>query len=234
MENLFYQPGIMQGIAWLDAEESRHCVKVLRKRAGDEIHITDGKGSIFLAKISQATPSQCVFEIKEKISVPTKSHSTHLAIAPTKNTHRMEWMVEKCVELGIDQISLVQTKHTERTSVNLARLEKIAVSALKQSFQVVLPRINMALPFTNFITSCTEVQKFIAHANEPRGHLFDLLKPGGESVVLIGPEGDFTAEEISLAEVNGFVKATLGSSRLRTETAGIATCHIINLINRNN
>jgi 16S rRNA (uracil1498-N3)-methyltransferase len=232
MQNLFYQPGISSGINYLTPEESRHCVKVLRKKTGDILYITDGQGTVFEAAIAKADPAKCVFIIQHSTHQPARGYSFRLGIAPTKNADRMEWLVEKCIEIGIDRVSFIQTVHSERTNLNVARLEKIAVSAMKQSLYAYLPVIDPICRFQDFIANETGNQKFIAHGGPGTVHLMDAAKPGGTCTVLIGPEGDFTPDELRLAGQKGFVPVSLGSSRLRTETAGLSACLILSLINR--
>ena len=230
--NLFYQPRIPEGILHLDTDESRHCIKVLRKGKGDTIRITDGCGSFYEAIITDDNPAACAFIIERKIVEAPRSYSIHLAISPTKNADRIEWFVEKAVELGIDTISLVLCKHTERAYLKTERLEKVALSAMKQSLKATLPKIAAATNFQTIVEKSSEPFRFIAfvdHANPD--HLKDIAKPGSDYLVLIGPEGDFSAEELQLAQVHGFQKVSLGESRLRTETAGLAACLILNLIN---
>lgn len=233
MENLFYQPGATDGVNYLDPHESRHCVKVLRKETGSKIRITNGKGAIFEAQITQANAAKCLFEITSQVLIPAPKYSLHLAVAPTKNMDRMEWMVEKCIEIGIDRISFIQTTNSERTSIKTDRLEKIAISAMKQAFHPFLPSIDGICSFSALLQKAKSGQKFIAHiGNNSPPHLMDLVKPGGECVVTIGPEGDFTSEELNTAIASGFKQVSLGASRLRTETAGITAAHIISLVNR--
>ncbi len=231
--NLFYQPGITDGVLHLEEDESRHCVKVLRKSAGDIIRITDGKGSFYNATITKADPRSCQFTISDKEITPARPFRIHIAIAPTKNTDRIEWFVEKVVEFGIDEITLIDCDHSERSFIKSDRLKKIAISAMKQSLKSVLPFINNLTPFENFISKADTQQKFIAYvdAANPTQLLSAALKNKSVTVA-IGPEGDFSNGEIALAQANGFTKVGLGPSRLRTETAGVAACHIVNLVNQ--
>ncbi len=230
--NLFYQPQIDEGVNYLDADESRHCIKVLRKHEGDALHITDGKGFFYDAVITRADPSKCIFHIAGKTAAQKKDFTIHLAISPTKNTDRIEWCVEKSVEMGVDQITLIECKNTERAFVKAERLKKVAVSAMKQSLKANLPHVNPLMPLTELFSANTD-QKFIAFVDQSNPlHLFDAAVAKQNYLVLIGPEGDFTKEELADAEHHGFVKVILGESRLRTETAGIAACHILNLVNR--
>ncbi len=229
--HLFYQPKISLG--YLPEDESRHAVKVLRLSPGDEIDITDGMGGLHKAHVNQNDPRQCTFSITHSLITPHHGYFIHLAIAPTKNADRIEWMVEKCVELGVDAISFIQCKTSERKSINLERIEKIAISAMKQSIQSRLPLLNALVPFTQFIKGRKEQQKFIAHVDENhKDHLINVAKPKSDCIVLIGPEGDFAPEELQLAGTEGFVKIGLGSSRLRTETAGLTAVMAINFINQ--
>jgi 16S rRNA (uracil1498-N3)-methyltransferase len=230
--NLFYQPLIPEGILYLDPEESRHCTKVLRKKPGDRIRITDGKGVFYEAIILKTDDRQCSFEIEQKIEEPARHHSIHIAISPTKNPDRIEWFVEKAIEFGVDKISLMACEHTERTHLKNARLEKIAVSAMKQSLNATLPVIQGIHPFTDIVASAQESGRFTAYVDGSNPHhLKDVATREKSCLILIGPEGDFTQEELGLALQHNFQKVSLGQSRLRTETAGLAACHILNLIN---
>jgi 16S rRNA (uracil1498-N3)-methyltransferase len=229
---LFYQPLIGQGIHHLDAEESRHCIKVLRKKQGDIIHLADGKGSFYEASIAKADQQQCDFKIINQTHEPKKPFYIHVAIAPTKNADRIEWFVEKAVEIGIDKITLVECEHSERVFLKPDRLRKIAVSAMKQSLKATLPEIQELTKFDKVILNATEPSRFIAYVdkNNP-AHLKDSASKGQQYLILIGPEGDFSPAELQSAEAHLFTKVSLGISRLRTETAGLAACHILNLIN---
>lgn len=231
--NLFYQPDIPSGVMHLDADESRHCIKVLRKRAGDAISITDGKGYFYEATIAQPDPKQCSFEITERQPAPQKDFFIHVAISPTKNADRLEWFVEKATEIGIDRISLMDCRNTERGFVKADRLKKVAVSAMKQSLKATLPVIeHNLLPFSDIVSHCQETEKCIAFVDAANPlHLKDAVKLRSTYCVLIGPEGDFSPEELKTAIGHGFSKVSLGTSRLRTETAGVVACAILNLVN---
>lgn len=230
--NLFYQPQLPQGIRYLDADESRHVVKVLRKKHGDQIRLTDGKGVFYEATIANPDAHRCSFDVHKKISEPVRSFSIHIAISPTKNADRIEWFVEKAVEFGIDEITLVECDHTERQHLKVERLEKMAISAMKQSLKAMLPVIHPLTSFRNVILSAHAAEKYIAHVDrENPNQLKNLATPDTTYLVLIGPEGDFSEEELTLAEARGFKKVSLGPARLRTETAGLAACHILNLAN---
>ena len=227
---LFYQPAISEGVLHLDEEESRHCVKVLRKSNGDLIRITDGLGYFYDALITKADPKQCGFSIQARHRQPTKSHYIHIAISPTKNADRIEWFVEKTVEIGVDEITLMECDNTERSHIKSSRLKKVAVSAMKQSLKADLPIINDVKPFTD-VLKMKNGSGFIAYvdASNPL-HLQQAAKGFKNAIVLIGPEGDFSQQELSLSLNAGFQKVNLGKSRLRTETAGMAACHILNLV----
>lgn len=230
--NLFYQPSIPDGVAYLDEDESRHCVKVLRKKAGDVIDITDGHGFFYQAVITDADPRHCLFEIRQKVAAPEKDFLIHIAISPTKNAERIEWFVEKATEIGIDKITFMDCRNTERSFIKTDRLRKVAVSAMKQSVKATLPAIeDHLLQFTEVVEHCQESEKAIAFVDpENPLHLKDAVPPRTSYCVLIGPEGDFSAEELKTATDLGFNKVSLGPSRLRTETAGVVACHILNLL----
>lgn len=236
---LFYCQDITPtGYCTLDAEESRHAVRVLRLREGDRINVTDGRGALYQCKILQADSGECIVESVSQLSSPNSPLSTlHLAVAPTKNPSRMEWLVEKAVEVGVGEITLLQCDHSERSFLKTDRLEKLAISAMKQSLHTMLPKINTAVKLSDWLNSqfstLNSQLKLIAHceADKPRTPLAQALKPGNDAVVLIGPEGDFSEEEIVLALQCGFTPVSLGPSRLRTETAALYACCAFNLIN---
>lgn len=234
--NIFYQPELPI-VTELPEEEAKHCLKVLRHQPGDIIHITDGKGNLYSAKLTHQNNKKATFEILEQLQEgKPKGYGIHIAIAPTKNSDRLEWFLEKAIEFGIDKISLLQCRNSERTKTNLERLEKKAVSAMKQSLNLHMPQLQDLTPFKKFVDQRQETkaedQCFIAYVdfNIPL-HLKEAARAGKNIVVLIGPEGDFAPEEIEQATKAGFAPISLGKSRLRTETAGIAACHILNLIN---
>jgi 16S rRNA (uracil1498-N3)-methyltransferase len=230
--NLFYQPLLEEGVYYLDEEESRHCIKVLRKQSGDQIRITDGKGFFYDAIVTKADPRKCTFDIRQKFEEKATPFAIHIAIAPTKNADRLEWFVEKTVEIGIDTITLLNCRNSERTFTKTDRLKKVAISAMKQSVKARIPLIQEMAPFSPFVASSTEEEKFIAFVDfDNTNHLKAVASASKTYVVLIGPEGDFSDEELGLATANGFKKISLGNSRLRTETAGIVACHILNLVN---
>lgn len=230
---IFYAPDIETTLI-LPEEESGHCVRVMRLTEGDEIMITDGKGNFYQASITQAHPKHCQIEIRSMWQ-PEKPWSTyiHIAVAPTKNMDRMEWFAEKATEIGIDEISCLNCRFSERKEVKTARLEKILVSAMKQSQKALLPKLNEMTDFKKFVQQPFNGRKFIAHCEKGEKPLIkSTYHPGENALVLIGPEGDFSPEEIRLAEEHGFEPISLGKSRLRTETAALAACHTIQVLNQ--
>lgn len=234
---LFYCPDI-ETKQTLSEEESGHCVRVLRYSAGDEILITDGKGTTYTARITNPHPKHCDFEIisREK-QEPHHHFHLHIAIAPTKNIERMEWAIEKCVEIGVDEITPLLCRFSERKQLRTDRLEKIILSAAKQSLTPYLPVLHEFTPYDAFIKSQesrdkSQEQKFIAHCyKEDKRVLKDEIEQGRDVLVLIGPEGDFSEQEIAEALSLGFVPVSLGNSRLRTETAAVVACHTAVLMN---
>lgn len=231
---LFYHSPIHENSFLLDKEEAHHLIKVLRKSVGDHISFTDGEGYIFTCQIQELSLKKTIIKVLDKKFVQNNPYHIHLAIAPTKNADRMEWMVEKAVEIGLDKITLMKTSNSERNYLKPDRLEKKAISALKQSLKVYKTIILQENSFESLITNpeYTHTEKFIAYVDENlTHHLIDLATKGKEYLILIGPEGDFTPDEISMAIANGFKPCSLGASRLRTETAGIVAVHSLNLKN---
>lgn len=218
-------------IAELTSEESWHCTKVLRFKAGDEIGVIDGKGNFYEAKLSTVNEKKCLANITFGPRIQNKHpYYLHLAIAPTKNIDRMEWLVEKAIEIGIDEITFLRCKNSERTVIKEDRLIKIAESAVKQSLQAFIPKINSLTAFSDVLKINSNL-KFIAHCEEEnKKHLKSFDLKNKNSLVLIGPEGDFSSEEIALAKQNNFSEISLGENRLRTETAGIYVCNVFALI----
>ena len=229
--SIFYQPEISNGVHILDVEESRHCVKVLRKKVGDIIQIIDGKGACYSARIEENNPKKCSFSIIEVKSEPDKKFYIHIAIAPTKNMDRLEWFDEEAVEVGVDKISLLKCHNSERSVVNTERLVKKAVSATKQSLRYAIPTITPIIGFTDFLKQVSEDELYIAYVDRlNQTELFKTASPERNYCVLIGPEGDFTSIELDQAIEYNFKKVSLGRSRLRTETAGLVACHLLNII----
>lgn len=228
--HVFYTPDI-QTSTELPEEEAQHCVRVLRLTAGDEISLTDGKGNFYRAEISVATHKRCLVNIKETIyQEPLWDGHLHIAMAPTKNMDRNEWFAEKATEIGFDELTFLNCRFSERKVIKTERIEKILVSAIKQSLKARLPRLNEMTDFCTFIKKDFKGQKFIAHCYEGEKPLLkDVLTKGEDALVLIGSEGDFSEEEVKKAIEKGFVPISLGKSRLRTETAALVACHTMNM-----
>lgn len=232
--HVFYTPDIAVD-GELPEEEAGHCLRVLRLGVGDEVMLTDGKGFFYKAVITAATGKRCQVKVVETIDqAPLWNGHLHLAMAPTKNMDRIEWFAEKATEIGFDELSFVNCRFSERKVIKTERIEKIVVSAVKQSLKARKPLVNELTDFGKFIQQKFEGQKFIAHCYEgDKPLLKDVLIPGKDAVVLIGPEGDFSPEEVQKAEAAGFQAISLGKSRLRTETAALVAVHIMNLFNQN-
>jgi len=231
---LFYHSPIHEDSFLLEKEEAHHLIKVLRKSSGDEVFFTDGEGYLYTCLIQELSLKKTVIKVLEKQYREVPSYHIHLAIAPTKNADRMEWMIEKAVEIGLDEISLIKTTNSERNFLKTDRLEKKAISALKQSLKFHKTIIHQDKSIDSLLRdpNLKEVEKFIAYVDEELPHhLFELASRGKNYLILIGPEGDFTPEEISLAIANDFKPCSLGPSRLRTETAGLVAVHTLNLKN---
>ncbi len=221
---LFYNPilSIDNQFFTFDKEESKHIIKVLRKDIGDVLRVTNGKGCLFTTKIIEATEKKCVVSIQNHELIPISKNQLHIAIAPTKMNDRIEWFLEKVTEIGVSEITFLQCKRSERTAINLERFEKIVIAAAKQSLQYYFPKINGLEKIETFLKNNQDEQKCIAHCLENNKISFqDTLKNQGKTTILIGPEGDFTAQEIEMALSYNFIPVTLGSNRLRTETAGV-------------
>lgn len=231
--HIFYTPDISGKTYTLDETESKHCVRVLRLEKDHEITLVDGRGGFFTARIADANPKRCSVEvIDSKLNFGKREYQIHIAIAPTKNMDRIEWFLEKATEIGIDRVTPLLCRFSERKEVKLDRLEKVMVSAMKQSLKAYLPKLDELTKFADFIRQPFEGQKFIAHCEEQHRELLkNAVKSGGDYLILIGPEGDFSSEEIELAINAGFLPVSLGDSRLRTETAGVVACHTFNLLN---
>ena len=230
---LFYVPVIHDDKVTLDSEESKHAVKVLRLSNGDFIQIIDGQGGFYKAEITDSNPKHCSLKIVEKRQkFGEKTFHLHIAIAPTKNIDRFEWFLEKCTEIGISEITPLLSEHSERKIIKPERLEKILISAMKQSVKAYLPKLNELTHLSDFLKQEFQGKKFIAHCNEgEKIHLKNIVSPEENILILIGPEGDFSPEEVELARRQGFSEISLGDARLRTETAGVVACHIVNLVN---
>jgi len=232
---LFFQEKITEPITHLEEDESKHLVKVLRKKTGDIIFLTDGKGKIFEAIILEANPKKVSLKLLNSKEVDSDTFFIHLAIAPTKSPDRMEWMVEKITEIGFHELTLLETMNSERSFLKTDRLHKKVISACKQSLKSRTPILNSVRKFSDLISSkeFEEFQKFMAYVDETHeNHLMDIAKPDGKYLILIGPEGDFDPNEIKEAIANGFQPVSLGKSRLRTETAGLAAVTMLQVLNR--
>ena len=223
----FYVPDAAHQME-LPPEEATHATRVLRLKTGDEIFFMDGVGSFFRAEVTMATPKKCLYRIQETIpQKKTWNQRIHLAIAPTKMTDRIEWMVEKATEVGFDDITFLNCRFSERKVLRVDRMEKIVVAAMKQSRKAWKPQVHEMMAFNDFVSSSHEGRKYIAHCYEEvvRKDLFDELQSlqSPENItVMIGPEGDFSIDEVELAMKNGYESISLGNSRLRTETAGLS------------
>ena len=233
--HLFYTPDfeLNEGEYYsLNKEESTHCIKVLRLREKDIICLTNGLGRFVFAEISDANPKNCSFVVTEvKEDYGKRDFRIHIAVAPTKNMNRMEWFLEKAVEMGVDKISFFIGEHSERTIIKRERLEKIMVSALKQSLKAYMPELNENADFMELINS-NETKKFIAYCKpDGRTSIKESYNKGEDVLILIGPEGDFSEKEVELALNNGFQAITLGESRLRTETAALFALQSIHFVN---
>jgi len=222
---LFYVPTISAGNI-LPEEESQHAVKVLRLQTGDAITVVDGVGGFYNARITNPHPKHCGFEITETIiDYGKRDYKLHIAIAPTKNIERLEWFIEKATEIGIDEITPIICRFSERKIIKAERLEKIIVSAAKQSVKAYFPTLNALCTFDELIKKQNASQKFIAHCYEEDKKLLQTeCKNPKDVLILIGPEGDFSKEEVQKAISAGFIPVSLGNSRLRTETAGVVAC----------
>ncbi len=231
---LFYIENATKDLKFLPNEESKHAVKVLRLKTGDLLAISNGKGDLFTARVGIPNQKKCEVEIFEHEHFERRPFKIHMAVAPTKLNDRYEWMLEKMTEMGVDEITPIICHHSERRVLKLDRMERIIVSAVKQSWKAYKPVINEPVKLETFLKNNSFEQQFIAHCNGGCGsdaHLKTLANTSTEVAVLIGPEGDFSEKEVELATVHHWVKTGLGSSRLRTETAALAACFTLNLIN---
>lgn len=231
---LFYNDTLIKSSTELkfSREESKHIAKVLRKKEGDLLHITNGSGYLFSASITFSNPSQCIAKIEASEKQQEKKYKLHLAVAPTKMNDRYEWFLEKATEIGIDEITPVLCDHSERKIIKVERFERILQSAMKQSLQCYLPKLNPIISISEFITQERNDQLLIAHCEETQKQsLKDMLRPKSNTTILIGPEGDFSTKEIELALSSGYSPVTLGDTRLRTETAAIVAAHSVAFIN---
>ena len=232
---IFYAPDI-NGISYtLDEKESKHLIRVLRMVKGSCVKLIDGKGNLFEGFISEPDQNKCIIEITREIKdFEKRNYKLHIAISPLKNPERFEWFVEKSVEIGIDEITPLICKNTEKPGIKSERVNNIIISAMKQSLKAKKTLLNETSSFKDFINKNLEGTKMIAHCDDFnfRKKISDIYSKKTDSIILIGPEGDFSREEIDTAVKKGFLPVHLGTSRLRTETAGIAACHSIYFINQ--
>jgi 16S rRNA (uracil1498-N3)-methyltransferase len=232
---IYYAPDIAGDFHILDQNESKHLIKVLRMRKGSEVMLIDGKGNLFGGIIEEADPRQCGIRIVSIVEgFEKRNYRLHIAISPLKNTERFEWFIEKCVEIGIDEITPLLCRNTEKTSVREERMNNLIISAMKQSLKAYRPVFNSPVNFDDFISVTTASKKMIAHCHKDfvRKNISEVYSRNQDAIIVIGPEGDFTADEVVKASASGFENIHLGQSRLRTETAGIAACHSIYFINQ--
>ncbi|ARK12457.1 RsmE family RNA methyltransferase [Fibrivirga algicola] len=238
--HLFYQPTLTptDAAGLLSDEDARHATRTLRLGVGDPLSVTDGRGNRFDSVITRAD-KHCAFRVDSIETTPIRPFSVRICVAPTKNLDRIEWFVEKAVEIGIERISFFIGQHSERRILKLERIEKIAVAAMKQSLQSWMPQLDEAVPFANLLNTVGEAHRYIAHLpdNVPgrpvsAKPLIRAASPGSQCAVLVGPEGDFSASELQQAVQAGFQMVTLGPTRLRTETAALSACQALSFLNQ--
>jgi 16S rRNA (uracil1498-N3)-methyltransferase len=228
----FYTTEIDNNTLWLEADESLHAAKVLRLKPGTSVQVIDGNGGFYQATLIEANPRRCQLHIDSFIKpyrpIP---YELHIAIAPTKNIDRLEWFLEKATEIGISEITPILCDRSERKQIKNERLDRILLSAIKQSQKAFLPKLNELTPLKTLIAQTQATQRYIAHCDEgERKSLKQSLQAQGSILILIGPEGDFSQAEIKLATAHNFRAVTLGTERLRTETAGIVACHTTSIM----
>lgn len=234
--NLFYAPDITPPLHTLTEEESRHCVRVLRLGTGDIIHLTDGRGNLHTARIVDPDPKRCSVEVVETAAEwGRRGYSLTMAVAPTKNIERYEWLLEKATEVGCDVFIPIETDHSERRTIKPERELKIITGAVKQSFKAYHPVLEPLVAVRKLIARPFGGVKLIAHCGAPvkeRRYISECISKGDDVLILIGPEGDFSPEEINFAVQNGFAEISLGASRLRTETAALDAVIEVAVLNR--
>lgn len=227
---IFYSNEVVDEVARLTGDECIHCTRVLRKKINDEVFVTDGKGKLYRGLITSITKKEVIIDLSEEIESQKKLHTRSIAIAPTKNIDRFEWFLEKSTEIGITDIYPFLSARSERKIIKPHRLEKIIISAMKQSKNLYKPVLHPLVHISEVLTNqFVDQSKFIAHCMDPETSLQNQYQSGDNAIVLIGPEGDFSQEEVSMAKENNWQEISLGNSRLRTETAGIVACHLLNL-----
>jgi len=232
---LFFQENITPPLISLEPDESKHLCRVLRKKQGDQVFVTNGEGTLYTCAIVEANPKKTSLKVLHTTVIEEDDFHIHLAIAPTKSPDRMEWMVEKITEIGFHELTLLETINSERSYLKTDRLEKKIISACKQSLKYRIPTLHPVLKLDQILDSVEfeEYQKFIAYVDENHAHhLFDSAKAKGKYLILIGPEGDFDPIEIQKAFDTGFKPVSLGGARLRTETAGLAAIQMLQTLNR--
>jgi 16S rRNA (uracil1498-N3)-methyltransferase len=234
--HVFYTPDLQDQAQYtLNEEESKHCSRVLRLSVGDTVFLIDGRGGLYEAEIVNESKKHVELRItKTTEAYQKRNHHLHIAIAPTKNIDRVEWFLEKATEIGIDEVTPIICERSERKIVKEDRLQKVITAAVKQSLQAYHPVLNPAITYTELLRQQTTASKLIAHCidDSQRHYIKDLVQPHGNYLMLIGPEGDFSPQEISYALEQGFMPVTLGATRLRTETAALAACFEFNYLNR--
>lgn len=232
--HLFYTPDLQDDNYRLSEEESKHCVRVLRLTQGDTLFLVDGKGLFCEAVIVAAHPKACMLKVTDKKpGFGKRGYELTIAVSPTKHIDRYEWFLEKATEIGIDGVIPLISRYSERKEIKPERLEKVMVAAIKQSIKAYLPQLQSLQTFKQVLKTPFDGQKFIAHCNNGEKILLrDAVIKGEKELILIGPEGDFSEEEVASAVMEGFVPVSLGDSRLRTETAALVACHTVNLINQ--
>jgi 16S rRNA (uracil1498-N3)-methyltransferase len=231
---LFYNPIISDASEFFsfDKEESKHIIKVLRKKDTDILFVTNGLGFLFETEITLASDTKCTVKIISVQQPIAPKYYLHLAVAPTKMNDRYEWFLEKATELGISEITPIICDHSERKQIKTDRFDKIIQSAMKQSNQFYLPKLNEPIAFKDFMKLKNNGLQLIAHCEETnKKSLKDVIKPNENATILIGPEGDFSEKEIQLAIENNYIPVSLGNTRLRTETAAIVACHSVRFLN---
>ena len=230
--DIFFSDLVKDNKIELPKSESHHCIVVKRKRINDKVKIVDGKGLTYIASIATANKNNVVLDIESKKKSSQPNNKLHLVISPTKSHDRIDWIVEKATEIGVEEISFALCHRTERRKINIDRVKRITISALKQSGQAYLPKINNLQKIKDILESIKAEQKYIAHLeDEAQVHLRRVYNKGKSSCILIGPEGDFTKDEIDLSKRNNFISVTLGENTLRTETAGIYVSSLVNILN---
>jgi len=230
--HIFYQPVIDSEFIQVDEEESKHIVRVLRIKKGENVRFTNGIGWQFQCTMLDDHPKRCLFHVHDKRFFQQDGPHIHIAVAPTKNIARFEWFIEKAVEIGIGEITPMLCDHSERNKLNAERLEKIAISAMKQSSRKWLPKINEVISFDDFLSHNHPAKKAVAYVSEHHTQLLqNHYQKGEDALILIGPEGDFSNSEIEKALKKDFFPVSLGESRLRTETAALVACQTIVFIN---